>query len=91
MRLGKEHSSNSTSLSVAQAAFLSEKTQRCIIADTCNLLTFNYMIARFMFTLLIRTFASIASTFLNLVITCFFFKLNTLILHGFGLSCMRRK
>ncbi len=60
MHLGKEH--------IAQTARLCQGTrilsvsaalyQKIIIADTRNLLTFNYMIARFMFTLLICTFAS---------------------------------
>ncbi len=56
----RAHSSKQRVTVRAHAAFLSEPlwTQRFIFADTRNLLTFNNMIARFMFTLLICTFPS---------------------------------
>ncbi len=56
----RAHSSKQRISVRAHATFLSEplSTQRFIIADTRNLLTFNHMIARFMFMLLICTFAS---------------------------------
>ncbi len=61
MHLGKEHiAQQHVSVRAHAAALLSEPlyTHRFIIADTPNLLTFNHMFARFMFTLLICTFAS---------------------------------
>ncbi len=77
----KQHVSVSGTRSVSIRAALNSKIHHCWYTS------FNYMIARFVFTLLVCTFASkLVSWSGNYMI---FFKLN--LDHGFGLSRVRRE
>ncbi len=58
MHLGKEHIAQTARLCQGTRSLSVRAAQRFIIVYTRNLLTFNHMIARFMFTLLICMLAS---------------------------------